>query len=250
MMTGRFAVVVLLLPLLIACPGMLPYGTKLECVLTPALPESDSTYVLESDGSVALNLDGLKITVRPMRDEELNKLFPEVSYRGEASTNPYTYGNWVDPELGFTPQRFTVFLVRLYNYTKPKVNLNPWQAVLLTDRGDELHSYGRDAKDPAVKNFYDYYKRITGASGVEQRRFEERMGLVRQTLYVDGPVFKGDKKEGYLVFDPLDPEVREVTLVFRGFVLQYDANNWPAKTTDLSFRFKNELVRVSQNRSQ
>jgi len=227
-----------LLLLGVACAGLTTTGYRY--VLTPALlpEEEQGPYRVEEDGTVVYDAKDFKIEVKPMSDEKLNRMFPEVSYKKDLSTNPYTYGDWIDPELGYTPTRFTVFLVKVYNYARPKINLNPWKAILVSDRGDRLHSYGRDDADRAVHNFYAYYEARKGASGPERDRFEERMGLVRQTLYIDGPLFKGDKKEGFLVFDPLDPSVREAELILKDFVLEYDVTDWPSKTIDISFKFK------------
>lgn len=201
------------------------------------VPTPDERYTIEEDGFVAYDLGGLKISVKAMDDEGLNNLFPEISYKKEASTNPYTYGDWRDPELGYTPNRFTVFIVRVNNRTFPKVNLDPRKVSLTSNRGDQLESYGRDAKDEAAHNFEDYYLRIRGASGVDKARFEERMGIVRQTLFTDGQIFKGDSKEGMLAFDPLHPAVKTLELTLVDFVLEYDANNWPSKTQDFVFKF-------------
>ncbi|MFQ6618156.1 MAG: hypothetical protein ACE5QV_05655, partial [Fidelibacterota bacterium] len=57
----------------------------------------------------------------------------------------------------------------------------------------------------------------------------------------EGIVYKGENKEGFIVFDPIDPEENEVQLQIRDFVLEYDENNWPSKMIDLSFFFKREV---------
>lgn len=219
------------------CAGLSTGKKVLHNELRPASDMASGQYSVKPDGEVVYDLRGLKISVKPLTDEQLNKMFPERSYKEEASTNPYTYGNWVDPDLGYTPNRFTVFLVKVQSITYPKVNLDPAKVYLETDRGDVLYAYGRDDKDGTRHNFETYYLALRGASGVEKARFEERMGVVRQTLYVNGPVFKGDRKEGFLVFDPLDPSVKRVTLVLKDFVLEYSATDWPSKSADIRFTF-------------
>jgi hypothetical protein len=220
-----------------SCAGLSPGKKVLRSELKPTPEMAQGEYAVKPDGEVVYDLKGLKISVKPLTDEQLNKMFPERSYKKEASTNPYTYGNWVDPDLGYTPNRFTVFLVKVQSITYPKVNLDPAQVYLETDRGDILYAYGRDDRDGTKYNFESYYMALRGASGVEKARFEERLGIVRQTLYVNGPVFKGDLKEGFLVFDPLDPKVKRVTLVLKDFVLEYSANDWPSKKEDIKFVF-------------
>jgi hypothetical protein len=76
------------------------------------------------------------------------------------------------------------------------------------------------------------------------------MGIVRQSLFTEGQIFKGDKKEGFLVFDPLDETVEEVTLTLREFVLRYDSNNWPQDKIDISFTFKRELKKIVEKKGK
>ncbi|MBN1351116.1 hypothetical protein JXJ21_16970 [candidate division KSB1 bacterium] len=239
----------------IQCAALAPTKQLLITSMQPVVPENSELYSVSEDGALAYEEKGMKIVVKPMDDEKLNKMFPEISYKRDASTNPYTFGNWIDPELGYTPIRFTAFVVKVFNYTKPKINLDPRIAILQSGRGDKLYSYTRDQKEDADReirsvedvgsalNFESYYMKLRGSSGVERDRFEKRMGIVRQTLYVDGPVFKGDKKEGMLVFDPLDPGVKSIELVLKDFVFEFDATNWPKVKKDVVFKFSRELIK-------
>lgn len=237
---------------LFQCASLIPPSIKMESKLTPVTDELNENLKVEEEGALAYVAEGIKIVVKPMTDEQLNKMFPEISYRKDASTNPYTYGNWVDPELGYTPNRFTVFVVKVFNYALPKINLDPLKAELTSARGDKLSPYARDKKDNpgSEKNFESYYLKRKGASGVERNRFEERMGMVRKTLYTEGQVFKGDKRDGFLVFDPLDSSIKEVTLTLNEFVTQYDANNWPQKTIDIEFPFTREWQAAPQTKNE
>jgi len=244
------------------CASMGPAKVQLQTTFEAMIPEGSESFSMDEEGALVYEEKGMKIVVKPMTDEKLNNMFPDASNKREASTNPFTYGNWIDPELGYTPIRFTVFVVKVFNYTKPKINLNPRVAVLKTGRGDALNSYVRDQKEDADRelrsvedvghalNFESYYVKARGSSGVDRERFEKRMGSVRQTLCVDGPVFKGDKKEGLLVFDPLDPGVRDVDLVLKDFILEYDANNWPAVKKDIVFSFGRVLAKERADKSK
>ena len=142
-----------------------------------------------------------------MQDAELNAIFPEESTRGQFSTNPYTYGDWIDPLVGHTPKRFTVFRVTVTNDIYAKVLLDPIKAVLYTDQGEVLHAYGLPSVSPH-NSFERYYRAIRGQSGNEFYRFDLRMGNVRSTAYLeDVRVFKGESYSGLLAFDPLNEEV-------------------------------------------
>jgi len=248
-LAGVFVIVIAII-VMAQCASLIPPSVKLESIITPVVPDGDDKYTMEEDGAISYNLEGLKISVKPMTDEKLNKMFPDISYQKEASTNPYTYGNWIDLDLGYTPNRFTVFLVKVFNYAQPKVNLEPLNSVLTTDRGSRLFPYAREQKDSPgnERNFESYYERIKGSSGVERNRFEQRLGIVRQTLFTEGQIFKGDKKEGFIVFDPLDETVKEVKLEIRDFILKYDSNNWPQQKIDIFFPFKRELKKIVEKK--
>jgi hypothetical protein len=246
---GGLAVTLCVTLSLLGCAAIAPPRVQVRSQLTPLPEELGEGHTLEEDGTMVYKQQGMKVTVNFITDEELNAMYPEHSDKGTASTNPYTFGNWVDPELGYTPNRFTVFKVTVHNYALPKINLNPIEARLISDRGDQLKAYLREAGESEDNpSFEDYYRERMGRTGVEEYRYVERMGMVRQTLYVDGKAFKGDVKEGFLVFDPLDPRVKKVQLVLKNFVLAYDANNWPAELVDLTFPFQRTIVEHTEQK--
>ena len=116
-------------------PKKMEYRSTLTSAISGAeFQSSEGIYRLREDGTVSYQEEGLRIDVRPLSDEDLNRRFPEDSSQGKYSTNPYTYGDWVDPDKGYIPKRFTVFEVSIYNYTHAKVELDPIEVVLLTDR--------------------------------------------------------------------------------------------------------------------
>ena len=69
----------------------------------------DSSYFIGKNGQmVGYDAKDWKIELRYMTDYQLNTFeFPEESKSGVYSGNPFTYGNWVDPSLGYSPK--TVF---------------------------------------------------------------------------------------------------------------------------------------------
>jgi len=247
--TGILLVTLASISTLLGCASIAPPRIQVRSLLVPIAEELGDGYSLEQDGTMIYQRSGMKVAVRAVSDDELNAMYPQHSSNGGASTNPYTYGNWVDPEMGYTPARFTVFTVTVHNYTLPKINLDPGEVVLTTDRGHQLKAYLTGAGDGQDHpNFEDYYRERMGRTGVEENRFLERMGLVRQTLYVDGKAFKGDVKEGFLAFDPLDPRIMKVRLELRNFVMAYDANDWPAETVDLIFPFTREIEETTEGK--
>ncbi|MCF7840071.1 MAG: hypothetical protein K9N22_04770 [Candidatus Marinimicrobia bacterium] len=196
----------------------------------------DSVYSIDGRAWV-WQQEGVKIEVEQMTDPMLNALYPEISKRGQFSTNPYTYGNWVDLEKGYTPARFTVLTVRIFNYTQPKVELDPRKIELHLDNGAVYKSYGLDQYDEPP-NLERYFISEKGASGNERRRFKEKLGKAKQTMLLKDPVFKGNTAEGLVVFDPLPPEAKTLKVVIRDFVLRFDANDWPYDVRTLSMAFE------------
>lgn len=201
----------------------------------------DSLYSVSEDKRTAIfDKKDFKVELKYLSDYHLNNVeFLEQSQSGLLSTNPFTYANWIDPQTGYTPQRFSVFKVTIYNYAGGKLNLDPENSFLITDRGDFLNSYGREEKNSRYESLEAYFKKRKGTSGVEDDIFESRMGIVRRTLlYLGKPVFRGDVRDGLLVFDPLADGVEHVKIDIREFITGYDENNQPSSFTSLAFYFK------------
>ncbi len=228
----------LVLIVVVGC-SLIPPKLKYYVRFTPDknMLSRESYYIDPEDSSVVFDYEGMKVKVKYLNDKQLNDEFPDKSYR-ENPTNPYTYGMKKDPEKGYVPSRFTVFQVTVINHPFAKVQFDPSKAVLITDRGEEFYYYDileRDAKHG--NSFENYYRSRMGRSGNEKFWYEERMGLVRSTLYRSDAVFKGDKSIGKLVFDPLHPDVKRVKLTFNDFVVRFDPYGVPLDMIDIEFEF-------------
>ena len=175
--------VLFILPLLVVVAGCFLYPPEIRynSYLAPNVPEKDAAQSIDKDtGSVVFDIGGSSVVVRYVPESELNALFPDESKNGKYSTNPYTYGNWIDPDLGYTPNRFTVFSVTIVNRVFPKMRLDPREAVLITDNGELLHSYTVNVASARYgKSFENYYRSILGQSGNDFYRYEMRLGMVR-----------------------------------------------------------------------
>jgi hypothetical protein len=221
-------------------PQRVDYVLMPDPVLTNKYLDS-STYTISTDQkTVSYDRKDFKIEIKYMSDYQLNKFeFPEQSNNGMYSTNPFTYGNWVDPALGYTPNRFTVFKVTIYNYTASKINFDPENAFLDSERGEKFTSYGREEKNSKYHSLEAYFKKRKGTAGVDDDVFESRMGIVRRTVhYLGKPVFRNDVRDGIIVFDPLSDDTGKVKLTLKDFILGYDENNQPSEFTSLNFYFK------------
>ena len=129
----------------------------------------------------------------------------------------------------------------MYNYTFAKVELPPLKAVLLSDRGELFHSYGIDSDSPH-DSFERYYRARRGQGGNESYRFDMRLGTVRSHNYgEEEKIFKGENYSGFVVFDPLDPEVKRARLILKEFALKFDAFDKPVETQDIQFDFDRKI---------
>lgn len=201
----------------------------------------DSIYFISKDGLVVgYDARNWKIELRYMPDYQLNTFeFPEESKAGFYSGNPYTYGNWIDPSLGYSPRRFSVFKVTIYNYTASKLNFDPELTTLQTDRGDNFNAYAREQKNAKFVSIEEYFKRRKGTSGIDEEVFETRMGIARRTmLYYGKPIYKGDSRDGLVVYDPIVEKVEKLKISIPRFIIGYDENNEPSDFIDLNFFFK------------
>jgi len=236
---------VAILPILIVGSSCLyPPEIRYSSYLLPVVFETDTDYSIDSDtGSTVFNIGDSVVEVKYLSEDDLNALFPDDSSQGLYSTNPYTYGNWVDPDLGYIPNRFTVFDVTVINRAFAKMKIDPVEAVLITDLGETLHSYTFSVAAAKYGNsFENYYRSIRGMSGNEYYRHEMRLGNLRGKNYgLDELIFRGDSYSGLISFDKLKEEVKRVELVINDIIYRFDAFNRPADVTTANFYFERKI---------
>ena len=224
-----------------------PPEIRYNTYLTPVLPQNDTAFALDEEtNSVIYDIGGSSVEVKYMTDNELNMLFPVESAQGFYSTNPYTYGDWISPDLGYTPNKFTVFQITIINRTFAKMRVDPVEALLITDLGETLHSYTFSVAAAKYGNsFEDYYRSRRGQSGNDYYRYEMRLGMVRgKNFGLDEMVFRGDTYSGLITFDTLRPEVKRVQLVLNDIVFRFDAFNRPADVTLAKYNFERKIDKL------
>lgn len=191
------------------------------------------------DGTVLYVYERLEIGLRPIPDEELNRRFPGQSHRGKESTNPFTYGNWVPRGEQLTPQRFTVFRLSVKNYTYPKMLVNPYK-MTITSQNNRIYSPLNVAQ---LKEYYLPY--VTGYAGNPYAKYKERTDILERTLYPPKEfIFSGQERSGYVVFPPLDEDVRQITVRIEDIALRFDSWGRPVETLDLEYHFQRDVDRI------
>jgi hypothetical protein len=196
--------------------------------------QAEGMTVLD-DGTISYILERLEISLRPMTDAELNRLFPQNSNSGAESTNPYTYGNWTPLGESYTPQRFTVFQLRTKNYEFPKVRVNPDRAVLRTQNRRTYESLDK-------LRLGEYYRSHAQAwAGNAFRRYRAAEETLRRTTYRGDMIFSGQEDEGFLVFEPLPTDVTSFTVTLEDVSLRFNYADEPVETTQLTYEFERDI---------
>ncbi len=198
------------------------------------------------DGTVTFTQGRLEVGLRPMTDEELNRQFSANSQGGARSTNPYTFGNSAVFRTAETPQRFTVFRLKVENYEYPKVLIDPGKIYLTTGNGrkyyvltyEQLRVYFRRYLTGGADSNTD-----GGIPGNLYTEFTERDGLLRRTLFPKDPIFSAQDREGYVVFKPLAPDVEELTVHIPDVVVRFDYKGDPSEMIEITMKFEREIGR-------
>lgn len=193
--------------------------------------------------------EGFRLKLRLLSDDQLNQEYDRYTFR-EPNLNPFTYGRDRDLDLGYTPPRFTVLQVTVFNQGFPKVQIDPAQITLRTDRGEVLE-YWDVLKREAKHSFEAYYMDRRGEGGNEEYFYSQRLGVVREALFRRHTwVYKGDTYTGKVAFAPLHREVKEVVLQVRDIVLRVDAFDRPKETAAAEFRFGVEQGVVEESKEK
>ena len=221
-----------LLALLTGCGGLGYYyvGSCLE-----PTPEQAQDMIIADDGGVTYSRGRLDLRLRAVSVDELNRQFASTSAAG--STNPYTYGG-DDGGDGPTPVRFTVFHLSVKNYAYPKVVLDPARIELMTSNRRQYWSLGLQQ----LEAYYRTY--VTGYRGNEYTRYQQRVDLLRRTMFKAEPVFSGQEAAGYVVFPPLHDDVTKMRVTVHDAVLRFDFHGEPVELIDISYDFEREVDKV------
>ena len=225
--------------LLWACAGLIPQDLAYFVQIDPVLPDSRGDISLDAeDSSAVFSKEGVLIKVKHMNDTILNQLYPPL-FDGR-HVNPYTHDTKSE-EKGYIPPRFTVFDVSVHNKTYAKIEFDPAKSVLQLDNGEEYRYYDPGREGAVVlggNSFSKYYGVELGISGNEKNLVLERMGLIYKSIYHrHRPVFKDTDRKGFLIFDPLPEETKEIVLKINEFVLSFDPDGNPENTIDIEYRF-------------
>ena len=203
--------------------------------------EQQAGAQVRDNGAVVFVQERLEISLRPMTDAELDRQFSSRISREGDSANPYTFGPWKDPRSGETPSRFTVFYLEVKNYTYPKVLVDPARLRL-------IGANGRQYRPLTLLDLDDYFRPYaTGYAGNRYLLYEERMDLLRRTLYKNEMVFSGNEESGYIALPVLHQDVQRIEVRLEEVVLRFDFRDEPVESIDVAYAFERETGRLYPN---
>jgi len=224
---------------LLCLTGLLAGGCGYYHYAGPLYPagQQSARVSVAADNTVTFTQGQLRVELRPLTDAELNRQFASHSEEGTNSTNPYTYGDTRFWEGEKERRRFTTFRLRVTNDGFPKVKIDPSRIVLKAD-GAEYWSLNLQQLD----TYYRAY--AIGFRGNEYARYQERMDILRRTLFKNEEIFLDQQAEGYVVFPVLHHSVDDVELVIHDAVLRFDYRNEPVETVQIECRFERDVGRI------
>ena len=205
----------------------------------PLRPAAEQTERLEAaKGRVVFTQGPLRVEVQPLTDAQLNRQFGAHSDAGPRQTNPYTFGDTEFWEGEKERRRFTTFRIGVTNDGLPKVKIDPSRIVLRVGGGAEYWSLDLQQLD----TYYRAY--AIGFRGNEYARYQERLDILRRSMYRNEEVFVGQQAEGYIVFPAIAHDVRDVELVIHDAVLRFDHRNEPVETVQIVCRFQRDVGKI------
>lgn len=216
----------------------------------------------EKSGSVAYEDEDVYVKVTPVDVVDL------LNVASEGYANPYIYvSDW-----GKARQRYTVFDVTVKNKRDSELTLQPVRAVLMDDEGeqyevipsDELREqynlYPRVEREivyypqprfyhPSryyrrgywTQPWYYHYDLYSGYRPAYVRRTYDvgyiRRAILKGTMLSKVNLYSGGKREGFLVFPLLEPDVTELKLLMPAFIAYKDQEG-NVQEKKLEFHFK------------
>lgn len=208
------------------------------------VPQQDEAMTVLDDGAIVYAKDRLEISLQVLDDGFLNRQFAANSRKGAASTNPYTYGDWKPWGQDWTPQRFTVVLLKVKNYEYPKVFIDPAQLAITTSNNRVYHALNSGQLE-------DYFSPALWAyAGNQRRQFEDTTDLLKRTVYPPDMVFSGQELTGYIVFPVLHKDVSNFTVNVSDMAVRFDYQGEPVETLDLAFKFQREIYYALHPRAE
>ena len=227
-----------LVPALLAgCSYQLSFGS-----LQPVDSQHQSANINVLDNGTVIFTEGrLEVGVRVFTDRELNRQFEQYSRGGNKSSNPYTLGDFKPPDREETPGLFTVLLLSVKNYEFPKVIVDPLNIGVRSASGRMYEPFSL-----ALLEQY-YYPLAQGYAGnAFHNLFQQRVDILRQTLYKKEPVFSGQEESGFVVFPRLHEEVQQITIFVNNIVVRFDYAGRPTRTLNAVYRFEREVEKVKE----
>ena len=200
--------------------------------------QQEQGMVVKDDGTIVFVKDRLEVSLRVLEDDFLNRQFAGYSDLGAESTNPFTYGNWEPWGQDWTPQRFTVLLLKVKNYAFPKVFIDP-EKIWISTQNNRTYQY---LDTGLLDDYFSPY--LQSYAGQNHSQFRTITDHLLRTVYTPVFVFSGQEVEGYVVFPVLHNDVENFTVHVDDVGLRFDYKSDPVESVDLSYHFDREVYKA------
>ena len=144
----------------------------------------------------------------------------------------------------WTPERFTVVLLKVKNYEYPKVFINPTALVITTSNNRVYNALDGGQ----LEDYFSPYLRAY--AGNQRQQFEETTDLLRSTVYPPDMVFSGQESTGYIVFPVLHRGREQLHRQRADMAVRFDYKGEPVETLDLAFKFQREIYYALHPRAE
>ncbi|MFH1074119.1 MAG: hypothetical protein V1752_03425 [Candidatus Firestonebacteria bacterium] len=156
------------------------------------------------------------------------------------------YINW-NPYLNERRFFFTVFKLTVENTRQDKIFIDTGKTVLLDGLGGQSNALT-----------IDYFKTLYPVAAMIQPKSYPRTDLiydktiiytedyyrfnrVEKTLFVNGELYPGVKREGYIVFEQIKQEAGNITVILPGLTLNTNGTSEGVKLDELKFKFLHKV---------
>ena len=221
-------------------------GLRRFATFPEPVPQQDEAMTVLDDGAIVYAKDRLEISLQVLDDRFLNRQFAADSRKGAESTNPYTYGNWKPWGQDWTPERFTVVLLKVKNYEYPKIFIDPTALVLTTSNNRVYNALDRDSSKITSARICGL---MPAAIGCNSPRIHRTCSTAR-LVYPPIMSFRPREEEGYIVFPVLHKDVSNFTVNVPDMAVRFDYKGDPVETIDLAFKFQREIYHALHPRAE
>ncbi|OGF47968.1 MAG: hypothetical protein A2452_04750 [Candidatus Firestonebacteria bacterium RIFOXYC2_FULL_39_67] len=215
-------------------------GTFYRTIITMEPVNTGDYTITSNEGICSFLKEGIKVSLV----FETRKKLEEVS----------EYINW-NPYVSEQKYFFSVFKLTVENTRQDKIFIDTGKTVLLDSLGGQSNSLSLDY----FKSLYPVATMVQAKNTSRGDLFYDktviytedyyRYNRVEKTLFINGEIYPGVKREGYIVFDQVKQEAGNIIVNLPGITLNSNGSAEGLKLEEIKFKFlhKVEIKTITNN---